>query len=55
MNDNNLVEHNMTVIDNAYKNVRMGSYAIDCIIEKIKNHNLEQILFRLNKRIRACF
>ncbi len=36
------------LIDNAYKNVRMASYAIDCIIDKIENKKLEELLRKQN-------
>ena len=32
-----------------YENVRMASYAIDCIIEKIENKKLAQLLRKQNK------
>ena len=32
-----------------YENVRMASYAIDCIIEKIKNKKLAELLRKQNK------
>ena len=32
-----------------YENVRMASYAIDCIIEKIENKNLAELLRKQNK------
>lgn len=35
--------------DRAYENVRMASYAIDCIIEKIENPELEKLLRKQNK------
>ena len=35
--------------DRVYENVRMASYAIDCIIEKIENENLEHLLRKQNK------
>ncbi|MBE5736413.1 MAG: hypothetical protein E7356_03550 [Clostridiales bacterium] len=36
------------LIDDAYKNVRMASYAIDCIIDKIENFKLEELLRKQN-------
>lgn len=36
------------LLDNAYKNVRMASFAIDCIIDKIKNGKLEELLRKQN-------
>ena len=35
--------------DRVYENVRMASYAIDCIIEKIENEKLEHLLRKQNK------
>ena len=35
--------------DRVYENVRMASYAIDCIIEKIENKKLAQLLRKQNK------
>ncbi len=35
--------------DRTYENVRMASYAIDCIIEKIENSNLVELLRKQNK------
>ena len=37
------------LIDRVYENVRMGSYAIDCIMEKIKNPELAELLRKQNK------
>lgn len=37
------------LIDRAYENVRMGSYAIDCIMEKIENPELAELLRKQNK------
>ena len=36
------------LIDAAYKNTRMASYAIDCIIDKIKDQKLEELLRKQN-------
>ena len=36
------------LLDEAYKNVRMASYAIDCIIDKIENPKLEELLRKQN-------
>ena len=36
------------LLDNAYKNVRMASFAIDCIIDKIDNTGLEDLLRKQN-------
>ena len=35
--------------DRVYENVRMASYAIDCIIEKIHNKELAELLRKQNK------
>ena len=37
------------LIDRVYENVRMASYAIDCIIEKIENNELAELLRKQNK------
>lgn len=37
------------LLDEAYKNVRMASFAIDCIIEKIENNELDKLLRKQNK------
>lgn len=42
--NNKKQEQNIKLFDDAYKNVGMGSYAIDCIIEKIKNSELKKLL-----------
>jgi hypothetical protein len=47
MNKNN--ENNILLLDEAYKNVRMASFAIDCIIEKIENKSLEDLLRKQNE------
>ena len=39
---------NTKLFDEAYKNVRMASYAIDCIIDKIKDIRLEELLRKQN-------
>lgn len=36
------------LIDAAYKNTRMASFAIDCIIDKIKDNKLEELLRKQN-------
>ena len=36
------------LIDEAYKNVRMASFAIDSIITKIEDKNLEELLRKQN-------
>ena len=37
------------LLDRIYENVRMASYAIDCIIEKIENPDLAELLRKQNK------
>lgn len=37
------------IIDDAYKTVRMGTYAIDCIMDKIEDKNLENLMHKQNK------
>lgn len=37
------------LINKCYKNVRMATYSIDCLIEKIKNKNLANLLRKQNK------
>ena len=37
-----------SLLDLAYKNVRMASFAIDCIIEKIEDLRLEELLRKQN-------
>lgn len=41
-------ERNTKLLDDAYKNVRMASFAIDCIIDKIENVKLEELLRKQN-------
>ena len=41
-------EKTTKLIDCAYKNMRMGSFAIDCIIDKIDNPRLEKLLRKQN-------
>ena len=41
-------ETTTNLIDEAYKNVRMGSFAIDCIIDKIEDPSLEDLLRKQN-------
>ncbi|MBQ3048166.1 MAG: hypothetical protein IJD48_04040 [Clostridia bacterium] len=43
------MENTKKLIDEVYKNVRMASYAIDCLIEKIENRELEELLRKQNK------
>lgn len=41
-------EINTNLLDEAYKNVRMASFAIDCIIDKIQDQSLEDLLRKQN-------
>ena len=43
------VNHVTELIDKAYENVRMASFAIDCIMEKIENGELAELLRKQNK------
>lgn len=45
--ENNNIENELA--DRIYENVRMASYAIDCIIEKIENEKLAKLLRKQNK------
>ena len=45
MEEKNLKE----LADRLYENVRMASFAIDCLIEKIENQNLAELLRKQNK------
>ena len=47
MEDEKIVNNELT--NRIYENVRMASYAIDCIIEKIENKKLAQLLRKQNK------
>ncbi|MDD3231898.1 MAG: hypothetical protein PHO06_00895 [Clostridia bacterium] len=40
---------NIMLLDDAYKNVRMGTYAINCIIDKIESKGLEDLMHKQNK------
>lgn len=42
-------KNNIKLLDDAYKNVRMGSYAIDCIITKIEDMELKTLMKRQNE------
>ena len=46
--DKKQYENNIELLDEAYKNVRMASFAIDCIIDKIENKSLEDLLRKQN-------
>ena len=37
------------LLEEAYKNVRMASFAIDCIIEKIEDKQLDKLLRKQNE------
>ena len=41
-------ETNTELLDETYKNVRMASFAIDCIIDKIENKSMEDLLRKQN-------
>lgn len=41
-------ENTTKLLDEAYKNVRMASFAIDCIIDKIEDQSLEDLLRKQN-------
>lgn len=41
--------NNKNLLDRAYENVRMGSFAIDCIMEKIENEKLAELVRKQNK------
>lgn len=40
---------NVKLLDDAYKNARMGSYAIDCIVDKIKDEQLNDLIKKQNE------
>ena len=42
-------ENDLELLDEAYKNVRMASFAIDCLMEKIENDKLAELLRKQNK------
>lgn len=46
--DKKQYENNTELLDEAYKNVRMASFAIDCIIDKIEDKSLEDLLRKQN-------
>ena len=46
--DEQQYEMNTKLLDEAYKNVRMASFAIDCIIDKIEDQSLEDLLRKQN-------
>lgn len=43
------INHTKELLDKAYENVRMASYAIDCIMEKIENDKLASLIRKQNK------
>ena len=47
--ENNENKNEKELLDEAYKNVRMASFAIDCLIDKIENRSLENLLRKQNK------
>ncbi len=42
-------DRTIKLIDDAYKTVRMGTYAIDCIMDKIEDKKLENLMHKQNK------
>lgn len=46
--DKKQYENNIELLDATYKNVRMASFAIDCIIDKIEDKSLEDLLRKQN-------
>lgn len=46
--DKKQYENSIELLDTAYKNVRMASFAIDCIIDKIEEKSLEDLLRKQN-------
>lgn len=46
--DKKQYENSIELLDTAYKNVRMASFAIDCIIDKIEDKSLEDLLRKQN-------
>ena len=46
--DKKQYENSIELLDEAYKNVRMASFAIDCIIDKIEDKSLEDLLRKQN-------
>lgn len=47
--DKDKFDRTIKLIDDAYKTVRMGSYAIDCIMDKIEDKKLEELMHKQNK------
>lgn len=47
--DKDKFDRTIKLIDDAYKTVRMGSYAIDCIMDKIEDKKLEDLMHKQNK------
>lgn len=43
------INHTNELLDKCYENVRMASYAVDCLIEKIENPKLAELLRKQNK------
>ena len=46
--DKKQYDNSIELLDTAYKNVRMASFAIDCIIDKIEDKSLEDLLRKQN-------
>lgn len=42
-------EREIELIDDAYKTCRMGTYAIDCIMDKIEDGNFKELVKKQNK------
>lgn len=42
-------EREIELIDDAYKTCRMGTYAIDCIMDKIEEENFKELVKKQNK------
>lgn len=49
VSDKNSEKNDRELLNEAYKNVRMASFAIDCLIDKIENKSLESLLRKQNK------
>lgn len=46
--DNRNLESSIKLLDDAYKNVKMGNFAIDTIVSKIENKDLVKLLQKQN-------
>lgn len=47
--ENKKADFNKKLFDDAYKNLKMGEYAIDCIYSKIKDTGLKELMTKQNK------